>query len=133
MIGIHSTLSKAMTRSTVSQNYAGPSGSFDVDQTPPRSAVVIGGGATTRSAILALYTLSVRHICIIKRDSEEVQSTMAWFEQAGLCKQGLQFRHLASVEDVEAVYGVTDSWPALSLGVGAVPCTWHLLRRRGVQ
>lgn len=96
---------------------------FTSFQSGQYSAIVVGGGATTRSAILALWTLGIRHICLINRDEEEVKRTISWFQQVGLQDEGLKLRHMAGAEDVEKLYENSgEDWPILALGVGAIPC-----------
>jgi hypothetical protein len=127
--GILSTL-----RTAIYQQHVGSTNSFSGSAcrfAPGHySAVVVGGGATTRSAILALWTLGIQHICLVGRDDNEIQDTITWFNRAGLQEEGLDLRRIASLDEAEELHGQEASgWPALALGVGAIPCTYlHVLQ-----
>lgn len=90
------------------------------------SGAVVGGGATTRSAVLALWTLGIGTIFLINRDAGETAEIVRWFKSKGLVEQGLRLVPLGAVEDVEEYLGDDageDRVPQLALAVGAIPCT----------
>jgi quinate dehydrogenase len=83
---------------------------------------VIGGGATTRSAVYALMTLGLSPIFLINRDNEEVRMVMENFESMGVDKPELI--HLKSVEDIDQCLGngsTKGEKPELAIVVGAIP------------
>lgn len=86
--------------------------------------MVIGGGATTRSAVHALYTLGMNPVFLVNRDAAEVQATIDEFEtksKGGSDK--LKLIHLTSVDQVEGLLGVnaSDRVPGVAMIVGAIP------------
>lgn len=83
------------------------------------AGAVIGGGATTRSAIVALWTLGLNPIYLINRDPREVGETIKWFATSPLNEQGLRIRPLNSAGDVEEALGETES--PVVMAVGAIP------------
>ena len=86
------------------------------------SALVIGGGATTRSAAYALKTLGLAPIFLINRDEKEVRMVIENFEAMGADKPELI--HLTSVEDVDRYLGggsTKAEKPELAIVVGAIP------------
>jgi len=89
--------------------------------------MVIGGGATTRSAVHALYTLGMNPIFLANRDAQEVQATIADFASKAQGRKGaVELIHLTSVDDVEKHLGqnATDRKPGVAMIVGAIPGTW---------
>lgn len=85
-------------------------GSRSVQRSP---AAVIGGGATTRSAILALHRLGLGPIYLVNRDEGEVRGTIEWF--AGTALQ-LDLVHLRNTQDVDRQCA-----EGPSIVVGAIP------------
>lgn len=89
------------------------------------SGMVIGGGATTRSAVHALYTLGMNPIFLANRDAKEVHDTIAHFESKSKADDPNRLRliHLTSVDQVESLLGPTasDRLPGVAMIVGAIP------------
>ncbi|CAK9784198.1 Aminoacid dehydrogenase-like protein [Cutaneotrichosporon oleaginosum] len=89
------------------------------------SGMVIGGGATTRSAVHALYTLGMNPIFLANRDAAEVADTIAHFDSRSdpANPNRLRLIHLTSVEQVEGHLGpnATDRLPGIAMVVGAIP------------
>lgn len=88
------------------------------------SGMVIGGGATTRSAVHALYTLGMNPIFLANRDAAEVQDTIRHFDERSEGKPNrLQLIHLTSVDQVEGYLGpeARESKPGVAMIVGAIP------------
>lgn len=89
------------------------------------SALVIGGGATTRSAVYALHHLGLEPIYLVNRDADEVARVVESFTGAGV-----ELVHLRSVADVDAhlSLGGAEEGKArreLAVVVGAIPCACH--------
>ncbi|TFK41775.1 hypothetical protein BDQ12DRAFT_678466 [Crucibulum laeve] len=76
------------------------------------SALLIGGGATTRSAAYALTLLSLSPLYIINRDEAEVKAVVE-------SMPGVQFIHLATVDDVQRY--LSGKGREIVMGVGAIP------------
>lgn len=89
------------------------------------SGMVIGGGATTRSAVHALYTLGMNPIFLANRDAGEVQDTISHFEERSDASDPRRLRllHLNSVDDVESYLGpgAKNRQPRIAMVVGAIP------------
>lgn len=67
---------------------------FGVDvpeQVPLESAVILGGGATARSAFLALATMGVRRITVAARTASKVRDWAAMFEATGVMPEIVGF------------------------------------------
>ena len=84
------------------------------------AALVIGGGATTRSAVYALHHLGLAPIFLVNRDANEVARVVESFAGAGI-----ELIHLQSVADVDAHLRNGDNGERevkrLALVVGAIP------------
>ncbi|KAH8088210.1 hypothetical protein HD553DRAFT_348725 [Filobasidium floriforme] len=103
-----------------------PETPFDISQTYPAgqaSGMVIGGGATTRSAVHALYTLGMNPIFLANRDAEEVRVTIEEFASKRKGGKGVELIHLTSVDEVERYLGqdAEDRKPGVAMIVGAIP------------
>lgn len=85
------------------------------------SGMVIGGGATTRSAVHALYTLGMNPIFLANRDAGEVRDTIAHFDARKSGPNPIRLIHLTSVDDVEAYLGPSGTAPGVAMIVGAIP------------
>lgn len=90
---------------------------------------MIGGGATTRSAVHALYTLGMNPIFLVNRDAGEVEQTIKEFDaKKGDAdgRQGVRLIHLTSVDQVEGLLGpnAKDRVPGIAMIVGAIPGEW---------
>jgi shikimate 5-dehydrogenase len=86
------------------------------------SGAVIGGGATTRSAILSLHRLGLGPILLINRDEAEVAATTAWFQRTELVReQGLELIHVKDPGEVERYLVDEGSRAPLGIVVGAIP------------
>lgn len=86
------------------------------------SGLVVGGGATTRSAVYALSTLGLSPIFLINRDEEEVRMVVDSFKTTALA--GLELIHLRNVADVDRYLGdglTAGEKPGLAMVVGAIP------------
>lgn len=94
------------------------------------SGMVIGGGATTRSAVHALYTLGMNPIFLANRDAAEVADTIAHFDARSdpANPNRLRLIHLTSAEQVEGHLGpnATDRLPGVAMIVGAIPGMFSL-------
>ncbi|KAG6810986.1 hypothetical protein H0H92_009525 [Tricholoma furcatifolium] len=77
------------------------------------AGVIIGGGATTRSAAHALTILGLSPLYILNRDLAEVQAVQASLSHINII-------HLKNSEDVEAHLGSPNS-PQVLMVVGAIP------------
>jgi quinate dehydrogenase len=88
------------------------------------SALVIGGGATTRSAIYALSTLGLNPIFLVNRDEEEVRTVIGSFAASNGC---LELVHLRGIDVVDKYFGASMAdgrekrTPPLTIIVGAIP------------
>lgn len=103
-----------------------PETPFDISQTYPAgqaSGMVIGGGATTRSAVHALYTLGMNPIFLANRDADEVRATIDEFASKRKGGKGVDLIHLTSVDEVERYLGpnAQDRKPGVAMIVGAIP------------
>ncbi|KAL0577738.1 hypothetical protein V5O48_004232 [Marasmius crinis-equi] len=89
------------------------------DQYPPGtgSAIVYGGGATTRSAVYALSSMGLHPIYLVNRDPREVKQVQDVFPEL-LSRDSLI--HLRSPEEVEE-YIVQSNSPPVLMVVGAIP------------
>ncbi|GMK57701.1 hypothetical protein CspeluHIS016_0405350 [Cutaneotrichosporon spelunceum] len=89
------------------------------------SGMIIGGGATTRSAVHALYTLGMNPVFLANRDAAEVADTIAHFDARSDLANANRLRliHLTSIEQVEGYLGpnATDRLPGVAMVVGAIP------------
>lgn len=85
------------------------------------SGLVVGGGATTRSAVYALSTLGLSPIFLINRDDEEVKMVVESFKTTTLA--GLELIHLKGPQDVDRYLGNGGQGekPGLAMVVGAIP------------
>ena len=85
--------------------------------------MVIGGGATTRSAVHALYTLGMNPIFLANRDADEVRATIDEFALKRKGGRGVDLIHLTSVDEVERYLGpnAQDRKPGVAMIVGAIP------------
>jgi quinate dehydrogenase len=83
--------------------------------------MVIGGGATTRSAVHALYTLGMNPIFLANRDEGEVKITIEEFEGKKKDGKGVELIHLKSVDDVEKYLSEEGGKPGVAMIVGAIP------------
>ncbi|KAF5317943.1 hypothetical protein D9619_012213 [Psilocybe cf. subviscida] len=86
------------------------------------SALVIGGGATTRSAVYALMTLGLSPIFLINRDEKEVRLVIESFKFMGT--EEPELIHLRSLEDIDRYLGngsTKGEKPELAIVVGAIP------------
>lgn len=88
------------------------------------SALVIGGGATTRSAVYALSTLGLNPIFLVNRDEEEVRAVIESFSASNEC---LELIHMRGVDVVDKCFGASmtdggeERTPPLAIIVGAIP------------
>lgn len=93
------------------------------------SGMVIGGGATTRSAVHALYTLGMNPIFLANRDASEVKDTIAHFDERSdpANPNRLRLIHLTSVEQVEGYLGpqAKERVPGVAMIVGAIPGAYY--------
>lgn len=108
-----------------------PETPFDISQTYPAgqaSGMVIGGGATTRSAVHALYTLGMNPIFLANRDAEEVRVTIEEFASKRKGGKGVELIHLTSVDEVERYLGqdAVERNPGVAMIVGAIPGKYDL-------
>jgi len=94
------------------------------------SALVIGGGATTRSAVYALSTLGLNPIFLVNRDEEEVRTVIESFAASSLSTSNgcLELVHLRSIDVVDKYFGASmtdgkERTPPLIIIVGAIPGT----------
>ncbi|KAF8316183.1 Aminoacid dehydrogenase-like protein [Clavulina sp. PMI_390] len=78
------------------------------------SAMVIGGGATTRSAVHALHTLGLKPIFLVNRDKSEVEAVVESFPHL---KETLV--HLDTVDPPSTIDG--KYVPPILMIVGAIP------------
>jgi len=91
------------------------------------SALVIGGGATTRSAVYALSTLGLNPIFLVNRDEEEVRSVIESFATSSTSRDYPELIHLRGIDVVDKYFGasMTDGGeqrtPPLTIIVGAIP------------
>lgn len=85
------------------------------------SGAVIGGGATTRSAILALHRLGVGPIFLVNRDEVEVEATIDWFNGTELVEQGLELIHVRTPQEVDVHFEEKKGIGRLGIIVGAIP------------
>lgn len=69
------------------------------------SAMVIGGGATTRSAVYALSGLGLAPIFLLNRDDDEVRGVIESFQVQQEAPPGPELIHIRSAEDVERYIG----------------------------
>ncbi|KAF8157113.1 hypothetical protein B0H34DRAFT_487264 [Crassisporium funariophilum] len=83
------------------------------------AGLVIGGGATTRSAIYALSLLGLSPVFLINRDDKEIEGIYLSFP--ALCRQG-GLIHLRDPTDVDRYLKMSDS-AILLMVVGAIPST----------
>jgi hypothetical protein len=67
--------------------------------------MVIGGGATTRSAIYALSGLGLAPIFLLNRDDEEVRRVIESFQAQHGAPPGPELIHIRSTEDVQRYIG----------------------------
>lgn len=117
-LGVRNSLVSAL------QAQQGPDAkAFEILQTLPlgtASGMVIGGGATTRSAVHALFTLGLNPIFLVNRDSDEVAGTIAEFKSKG---SKVELIHLTSVEQTEGLLGADAEVrkPGVAMIVGAIP------------
>lgn len=100
------------------------------------SGAVIGGGATTRSAVYALWTLGMNPIFIVNRDPFEAEAIKRNFE--GLKEvEGLEIVHLRSTLEVDTWLGGEEAEgggkarararaPGVAMIVGAIPGGWRV-------
>ncbi|KAG6856926.1 hypothetical protein H0H87_012177 [Tephrocybe sp. NHM501043] len=77
------------------------------------SGVIIGGGATTRSAAHALTLLGLSPLFLVNRDPTEVDAVQKSLPHLAII-------HLRNSEDVESLLGRPDS-PKIVMVVGAIP------------
>lgn len=125
LLGVRNSLLSALQQ----QNPATP---FNFSQSLPHevaSGLVIGGGATTRSAVHALYTLGMNPIFLVNRDAGEVEQTIKEFDAKKSDadgRQGVRLIHLTSVDQVEGLLGpnAKDRVPGIAMIVGAIPGEW---------
>jgi shikimate 5-dehydrogenase len=91
------------------------------------SALVIGGGATTRSAVYALSTLGLNPIFLVNRDEEEVRAVIESFAASSTSNGCLELIHLRGVDVVHKYFGASmtdggeERTPTLAIIVGAIP------------
>lgn len=89
------------------------------------SGMVIGGGATTRSAVHALYTLGMNPIFIVGRDVKEVRATIEHFHSTSMVDAPghPKLIHLDSVDQAEGLLGpaAENRLPGVAMIVGAIP------------
>lgn len=89
------------------------------------SGMVIGGGATTRSAVHALYSLGMNPVFLANRDAAEVEDTIKHFDSRSDPEDlnRLRLVHLTSVDDVEGHLGpgAAKPSPSVAMIVGAIP------------
>lgn len=103
---------------------------FKSDQRFPSgaaSALVIGGGATTRSAVYALSTLGLNPIFLVNRDEEEIRTVIESFAASSTSNGRLELVHLRGIDVVDKYFGANmtngreERTPPLAIVVGAIP------------
>ncbi|KJA25518.1 hypothetical protein HYPSUDRAFT_37513 [Hypholoma sublateritium FD-334 SS-4] len=120
VLGVRNALLRAW-RAQYPGHRAAPQARFPVGAA---SALVIGGGATTRSAVYALHHLGLAPIFLVNRDADEVARVVEGFSDTGV-----ELVHLRSVADVDLhLRGGEEGRegqrrPELALVVGAIPAT----------
>lgn len=92
---------------------------------PPRSATILGGGATAASALAALRELGLREAILVVRDPDRAGETAAVAERLGTALTVQTFDKLDTVLDVELVVstlpaGAADGLAGLVAGVPAL-------------
>jgi len=98
---------------------AGLSSPFSTTEFPSSfSAVLVGGGATTRSAVYALFTMGLRTFYIFNRDADEVRSLIRDIKDKEVMQE-VNFVCLTKVADVKKfLHG--EAAERLIMGVGAI-------------
>ncbi len=89
------------------------------------AALVIGGGATTRSAVYALHNLGLAPVFLMNRDADEVARVVESFSGSGV-----ELIHLQSIADVDTHLrsreeSAEEGKRELAVVVGAIPGTSH--------
>ena len=106
---------------------------FKSDQRFPSgatSALIIGGGATTRSAVYALGALGLNPIFLVNRDEKEVRTVVESFSDPSTSNGRLKLVHLRGIDVVDKYFGASmtdggeERTPPLTIIVGAIPGTF---------
>ncbi|KAH0582102.1 hypothetical protein H2248_011758 [Termitomyces sp. 'cryptogamus'] len=111
ILGIRNVLLRAL-RSQFPTRIISPEASYPAET---GAGVIIGGGATTRSAAHALALLGLSPLFLVNRDPAEVEAVQSSLSH-------LTIIHLKNSDDVETYLGQSGS-PKVLMMVGAIPAT----------